>query len=149
MEPASRGDHCGCPCLANRSAPIEIRPGRRLARDPVKKMKDHDVRVLILGMGREVAIARRIPVLVKATANRHDLPRTVLLAPLLDFIPVPESQGNSIRAYCPGGSPPLLVASRRGMLTGLSRQVPCGAFPAFGRAKLLHRWLRARSARWC
>ena len=31
-----------------------------------------------------MAIARRIPVLVKATTNRHDLPRTVLLAPLLD-----------------------------------------------------------------
>ena len=49
---------------------------------PVKeKMKDHDICVPILGMGREVARFRRIPVLVKATTNRHDLPRTVLLAP--------------------------------------------------------------------
>ena len=51
-----------------------------------KKLKDYDVRVLIFGMGREVARFRRIPVLVKATTNRHDLPRTVLLAPLLDQI---------------------------------------------------------------
>ena len=51
-----------------------------------KKLEDHDVRVPILGMGREVAISRRIPVLVKATPNRHDLPRTVVLAPLLDLI---------------------------------------------------------------
>ena len=36
-------------------------------------------------MGREVARFRRIPVLVKATAHRYDLERTVL-APLLDQI---------------------------------------------------------------
>ena len=52
----------------------------------IVKLEDHDIRVPILGMGREVAISRRIPVLVKATTNRHDLPRTVLLAPLLDQI---------------------------------------------------------------
>jgi hypothetical protein len=34
--------------------------------------------------GREVAISRHV--LAKATTNRHDLPRTVLLAPLLDQI---------------------------------------------------------------
>ena len=37
-------------------------------------------------MGREVAIERRIPILVKTTTNRHDLPRTVLLAPLFDLV---------------------------------------------------------------
>ena len=37
-------------------------------------------------MGREVAISRHIPVLVKATSNGHDLQRTVLLAPLLDQV---------------------------------------------------------------
>jgi hypothetical protein len=37
-------------------------------------------------MGREVARSRYIPVLVKATTNRHDRPRTVLLAALLDQV---------------------------------------------------------------
>jgi hypothetical protein len=37
-------------------------------------------------MGREVAIYRRIPVLVKATTNLHDLPRTVLLEPFFHLI---------------------------------------------------------------
>ena len=50
------------------------------------KLEDHDIRAPILGMGREVAISRRIPVLVKATTNRHDLPRTALLDPLLDQV---------------------------------------------------------------
>ena len=52
----------------------------------IVKIEDHDIRVPILGMGREVAISRRIPVLVKATSNLHDLERTVLLAPLLDQV---------------------------------------------------------------
>ena len=67
----------------------EIRPGRRSARDGsplTEKIEDHDVRVLIFGMGREVAIAGRIPVLVKATTNRHDLPRTVQFSPLFNLI---------------------------------------------------------------
>jgi hypothetical protein len=51
-----------------------------------KKLEDHDIRAPILGMGREVAIARRIPVLVKATTDRHDLPWTILLAPLLNEV---------------------------------------------------------------
>jgi hypothetical protein len=42
-------------------------------------MKDHDVRVSILGMGREVAILRCIPILANATRDRHDLQPTVLL----------------------------------------------------------------------
>ena len=46
----------------------------------IEKLEDHDIRVPILGMGREVAILRRIPVLVTATTNLHDLPRTVLLS---------------------------------------------------------------------
>jgi hypothetical protein len=37
----------------------------------IVKLEDHDVRVPILGMGREVAILRRFPVLVKATTNRQ------------------------------------------------------------------------------
>jgi hypothetical protein len=37
----------------------------------------------ILGMGREVAIPRCIRILFKTTANLHNRPRTVLLAPLL------------------------------------------------------------------
>ena len=37
-------------------------------------------------MGREVAIKRGIGILFQTTTNRHDLPRTVLLAPLLDQI---------------------------------------------------------------
>jgi len=48
------------------------------------KLEDHDIRVPILGMSREVAIARCIPVLVIATSNVHDLERTVLPTPLLD-----------------------------------------------------------------
>jgi hypothetical protein len=46
----------------------------------IAKPEDHDIRAPILGMGREVARLRHIPVLVIATANRYDLPRTVLLA---------------------------------------------------------------------
>ena len=44
----------------------EIRPGRRSARDGsplIEKIIDHDVRVLIFGMGREVAIKRGIGIL--------------------------------------------------------------------------------------
>jgi hypothetical protein len=37
-------------------------------------------------MGREVAIKRCIRILFKTTTNRHDPPRTVLLAPLLDQV---------------------------------------------------------------
>jgi hypothetical protein len=51
-----------------------------------KKLEDHDVRASIFGMSREVAIARRIPVLAKATTNRHDLPRTVQVSPLFNLI---------------------------------------------------------------
>ena len=67
----------------------EIRPGRRSPRDGsplIEKMIDHDVRVLIFGMGREVAIKRGIGILLITTTNRHDFQRTVLLAPLLDQI---------------------------------------------------------------
>jgi hypothetical protein len=45
----------------------------------IVKLEENDISAPILGMGREVAISRCIPVLVKATTNRHDLPRTVLL----------------------------------------------------------------------
>jgi hypothetical protein len=37
-------------------------------------------------MGRKVAIARRIAVLVKATTNGHDLPRAVQFSPLFDLV---------------------------------------------------------------
>jgi hypothetical protein len=50
----------------------------------IAKLENHDIRAPILGMGREVARSRRIPVLLIPTSNLHDLPRTVLLAPLLD-----------------------------------------------------------------
>ena len=36
----------------------------------IAKLEDHDIRAPILGMGREVAISRRIPVLVES----HDEP---------------------------------------------------------------------------
>ena len=52
----------------------------------IAKLEDDDIGAPILGMGREVAIFRCNPILVKATSNLHDLPRTVLLAPLLDQI---------------------------------------------------------------
>ena len=52
----------------------------------IAKLEDHDIRVPILGMGREVAISRRIRILFITTTNLHDLPRTVLLAPLLDLV---------------------------------------------------------------
>ena len=48
----------------------------------IVKIEDHDIRVPILGMGREVAIFRRIRILFKTTTNLHDLERTVLLAPV-------------------------------------------------------------------
>jgi hypothetical protein len=38
-------------------------------------MKNHDVRALIFGMGREVTISRRIRILFTTTTNRHDLQR--------------------------------------------------------------------------
>ena len=52
----------------------------------IAKIEDHDIRALIFGMDREVAISRFIPVLAKATSNLHDLERTVLLAALLDQV---------------------------------------------------------------
>ena len=42
------------------------------------KLEDHDIRAPILGMGVVMAISRCIPVLVKATTNRHDLQGMVL-----------------------------------------------------------------------
>ena len=50
------------------------------------KLEDHDVRASIFGMGRVVAIKRGIGILFKSTTNRHDLPRAVLLAPLLNHV---------------------------------------------------------------
>jgi len=52
----------------------------------IAKLEDHDIRAPILGMGRVMAISRRIRILFETTTNRHDLPRTLLLAPLLDLI---------------------------------------------------------------
>ena len=52
----------------------------------IAKLEDHDIRVPILRMGRVVAIARYIRILFITTTNRHDLPRTALLAPLLDQV---------------------------------------------------------------
>ena len=52
----------------------------------IVKIEDHDVRAPIFGMGREVAISRRVRILFKTTTNSHDLERTVLLAPLLDQV---------------------------------------------------------------
>ena len=49
----------------------------------IAKLEDYDIRAPILRMGRVVAIYRHIPVLVIATANLRDLPRTALFAPLL------------------------------------------------------------------
>src|SRR4051812_21112715 len=43
----------------------------------IAKLEDHDIRVLIFGMGREVARFRHLPVLSIPPTNRHDLPRTV------------------------------------------------------------------------
>ena len=54
----------------------EIRPGRRSARDGsplIEKIEDHDVRVLIFGMGREVAIKRGIGILF----TNHDEPSRI------------------------------------------------------------------------
>ena len=48
------------------------------------QLEDHDIRALILGMGRVVAVSRRIPVLAEATTDLHDLERTARLAPLLN-----------------------------------------------------------------
>jgi hypothetical protein len=55
-------------------------------------------------MGREVAILRRIPVLVKATANCHDFPRTVLLASVLkrvNCVREPADEGCVDHCGCP------------------------------------------------
>jgi hypothetical protein len=50
------------------------------------KLEDYDIRAPILGMGREMAISRRIRILFVTTTDLHDLERTVLLAPLLDQV---------------------------------------------------------------
>ena len=47
-------------------------------------MKDHHIRVPILGVSREVALFRCILILSKTATNRNDLERTGLLAPLLE-----------------------------------------------------------------
>ena len=52
----------------------------------IAKLEDHDIRIPIFGISREVAFARCIPVLVIATTNRRDLPRTDLLTPLLNQV---------------------------------------------------------------
>ena len=49
-------------------------------------MNNYDFRAPILGVGREVAINGGISILPSITTNHHDLPLTVLLAPLLDQI---------------------------------------------------------------
>ena len=82
--------------------------GRRLpeiSRPPsliIAKLIDHDIRVLIFGVGREVAILRRIRTLFKTTTNLHDLERTVLLAPLLDQV-----EGVQHRLMTPASAPTL------------------------------------------
>ena len=70
----------------------------------IVKLEDHDIGAPILGMGREVAISRRIPVLVKATTNCHDLPRTVLLASVLkrvNCVREPADEGRGDHFGCP------------------------------------------------
>jgi hypothetical protein len=66
-----------------RLATISALLGRSLI---IVKLEDHDIRAPILGMSREVARSRHAPVLLIPTSNRHDLPRTVLLDPLLDQV---------------------------------------------------------------
>ena len=51
----------------------------------IEKVPDHDIRIPIFGVGSEVPISRGIRILVIATRNLHDLPRT-RLAPSLDLI---------------------------------------------------------------
>jgi hypothetical protein len=63
-------------CFTNRSNLKRL--GSRL------KIEDHDVRAPIFGMGREVASSCCIWIFFKTTTNSNDLPRTVVLAPLLD-----------------------------------------------------------------
>jgi hypothetical protein len=56
------------------------------------------------GMGRVVSSSRRIRVLLKTTTNRHDLPRAVLLDPLLDQVNCvrePADQGRVDHCGCP------------------------------------------------
>jgi hypothetical protein len=52
----------------------------------IAKVEDQDIRAPILGMSRVVAISRRIPVLVKAATDLHDLQRAGPPAPLLDLL---------------------------------------------------------------
>ena len=56
-------------CRPNRRATTLTLIGQFLI---IAKVEDHDIRAPILGMGRVVAIYRRIPVLAKATSNLHD-----------------------------------------------------------------------------
>ena len=68
--------------IASRSMQVTAETGGSFAGSHrpliIVKLEDHDIRAPILGMGVVMAISRCIPVLVKATTNRHDLPRMVL-----------------------------------------------------------------------
>jgi hypothetical protein len=59
----------------------------------IVKLEDHDIRAPILGMGRVVALSRRIGILFKTTTNRHDLPRTDLLGSAARFHQLREKAG--------------------------------------------------------
>jgi hypothetical protein len=52
----------------------------------IEKLENHDICAPIFGMGRVMTIQRCIRILFETTANLHNLPRTVLLAPLLDQV---------------------------------------------------------------
>ena len=100
--------------------PAGHNPGSRRPIPIIVNMKDHDIRVPIFGMGREVAISRRIRILFQTTTNRHDLPRTVLLAPLLDQIncvrkPADEGRVDHCGCPCLATARPVAVARRSGV----------------------------------
>jgi hypothetical protein len=61
-------------------------------------MKNHDVRVLIFGMSREVAIKRRIRVFV--ITNRHDLERAAAQNRRFQFRKEPASDRKADQPSC-------------------------------------------------
>jgi hypothetical protein len=95
LRPCNGSPDLGC-CLVHDQGQRRSRSLRVLAHRPSRratiltlifvKLEDDEIRAAILGMGRIVAISSGIRILVITTTNRHDLPRTVLLDPLLDQV---------------------------------------------------------------
>ena len=94
----------------------------------IVKLKDHNIRAPILGMGRVVTISRAIRILVITTTNLHDFERTGRLAPLLDLINCVKNR--SMKDAVTIGSPCLASARSVAVELKASSQNSLGTTPA-------------------